>query len=147
MTKVSPYTTLVVQGDTEESIHGGNAMKNNLTKAEWAIMSALWKKPHQTISGIIATMKSEPEWKYNTYVTYIKRMCEKGLIAFEQVGRDKFYYPAVERSECILAESKNVLDKIDAGAAKEFLVCMIKDSDLTETDREELKALLEDVSQ
>ena len=30
-------------------------MENTLTKAEWAIMSALWKKPNQTISGIIET--------------------------------------------------------------------------------------------
>ena len=121
-------------------------MKNNLTKAEWSIMSALWENPNQPISGIINTMQSEPGWKYNTYVTYIKRMCEKGLIKFKQMGRDKFYYPAVKKSECIFAESKSVLSKIDEKAAKEFLVCMIKDVSLTASDKKELMDLLEDVS-
>ena len=121
-------------------------MKNTLTKAEWAVMSALWEKPHQTISGIIATMGDEMNWKYNTYLTYIKRMCEKGLISFEQIGRDRFYIPAVEKTECILAESQGILEKLDRRAAKEFLICMIRDCELSEKDRGELKDLLEKMS-
>ena len=121
-------------------------MKNTLTKAEWAVMSALWKKPNQTISGIIDTMGGEMDWKYNTYATYIKRMAEKGLVGFAQLGRDKFYYAAVDKSACILAESRSVLDKIDGRAAKEFVMCMIKDGGLSAVDRAELKALLDELN-
>jgi BlaI family penicillinase repressor len=121
-------------------------MNNSLTKSEWAVMSALWKKPRQTVSGIINTMGSRMDWKYNTYVTYIKRMCEKGLIGYDQLGRDKFYFPLVREEECILAESRSMLEKMDGRVAKEFLVCMIKGSGLGEKDRAELKALLDDLN-
>jgi BlaI family penicillinase repressor len=121
-------------------------MKNTLTKAEWAVMAALWKKPNQTISGIIDTMGGEMDWKYNTYATYIKRMAEKGLVGFTQLGRDKFYYAAVDKSACILAESRNVLDRIDGRAAKEFVMCMIKGGGLNAVDRAELKALLDELN-
>lgn len=118
-------------------------MRNTLSKSEWAVMSALWDKPRQTVSGIIQAMGGHREWKYNTYVTYIKRMCEKGLIGYEQLGRDKFYYPLVKKRECVLVESDSILEKLDARAAKEFLVCMIKGSALSAQDRQELKALLD----
>ena len=120
-------------------------MSNALTKTEWAVMSALWDKPRQPVSGIIDALSGQTDWKYNTYVTYLKRMNEKGLIGFEQLGRDKFYYPQIEKSDCIIAESETILDKIDEKAAKEFLVCMIKGSALTAKDREELKTLLDDI--
>ena len=109
-------------------------------------MSALWKEPWQTISGVIKAMGGHSKWKYNTYVTYIKRMCEKGLIGYEQFGRDKFYYPLVDQKECIIEESKNILQKISGKASKDFLVCMIKESSLSTQDCEELKELLDNLS-
>ncbi len=119
-------------------------MKKSLTKAEWAVMSALWEKPNQTISGIIETMENAGlDWKYNTYATYLKRMTEKGLVRFKKLGRDKFYFPAVDKSACILAESRRVLEKIEHRAAKEFLVCMIRDGGLSAQDRAELRDLLD----
>ena len=121
-------------------------MKNTLTKSEWAVMAVLWEKPKQTISGIVEALRGQTDWKYNTYVTYIKRMCEKGLVGYEQLGRDKFYYPLVGQHNCILAESESILDKMNSRAAKEFLVCMIKGSGLNQNDREELKSLLDELS-
>lgn len=121
-------------------------MLKTLTNAEWAVMSALWQKPNQTISGIIETAGDELDWKYNTYATYLKRMCEKGLVHYEQLGRDKFYYAAVDKSACILAESRSMLNKLDAHAAKEFMMCMIKDGGLDAKDRAELRGLLDTLS-
>ena len=109
-------------------------MADILTKAEWAVMTALWEKPHQTISGIIQTVGDKQNWKYNTYATYIKRLVDKGFIA---------YYPAVEKSACLLSESKELKEKIDEKSTKDFLVYMIQDGGLSADDRKELMALLE----
>jgi BlaI family penicillinase repressor len=121
-------------------------MKNTLTKSEWSVMAVLWENPKQTISGIVEALRGQADWKYNTYVTYLKRMCEKGLVGYEQLGRDKFYYPLVGQRDCILAESESILDKMDSRAAKEFLVCMIKRSELNQNDRKELRQLLDALS-
>jgi BlaI family penicillinase repressor len=121
-------------------------MKKPLSKPEWAVMSALWEKPDRTISGIIAAMDGEMDWKYNTYVTYVGRMCEKGLIGYNHIGRDNFYYPLVEKEQCFRAESRELLGKFNRRSAKDLLVCMIRDCDLTVEDREELKALLDSLN-
>lgn len=120
-------------------------MKKSLSKAEWAVMSALWEKPDQTMAGIIAAMGGYMEWKYNTYVTYVGRMCEKGLVGYRRLGRDNFYYPMVDKEQCFMAESKDILNKFSY-SAKDLLVYMIRDSELSAKDREELKTLLDELS-
>ena len=130
-------TTIVVY-----YLKGGITLKS-LSKAEWVIMKALWDKPNQPISGIIQTIGDKLDWKYNTFTTYIKRMCDKGLLSYSQLGRDKFYYPAYAQSHCILAESNDLLEKIDQNATKELLVCMLRDSHLDADDYKELRALID----
>ncbi len=121
-------------------------MKRSLSKPEWALMEALWAKPDLTMSGIISALGSAFDWKYNTYVTYVKRMGDKGLIGYKRIGRDNFYYPLVEKDECFMEESRHILDKFPSRSAKDLLVHMIRDSELTENDREELKALLDSLN-
>lgn len=121
-------------------------MKRSLSKPEWALMEALWNTPDLTMSGIIDATDGGLDWKYNTYVTYVKRMCDKGLIGYKRMGRDNFYYPLIEKTQCFMEESRHILDKFSNRSAKDLLVYMIRDSDLSAADREELKALLDELN-
>lgn len=121
-------------------------MKRSLSKPEWALMEALWATPDLTMSGIISAMGDTFDWKYNTYVTYVKRMGDKELIGYKRIGRDNFYYPLVEKDECFMEESRHILDKLPSRSAKDLLLHMIRDSYLTEDDRAELKALLDNLN-
>jgi BlaI family penicillinase repressor len=118
-------------------------LKETLTKAEWGVMNALWKKHPQPMSGVIATMGNEFNWKYNTYSTYISKLCQKGFIGFEIIGRDKFYYPLVDKDKCILAESRDIFSKLDERSKKQLVGCMLQSDELTVNDKLELKQLLE----
>ena len=117
-----------------------------LSNAEWAVMTALWERSPLTMSGIITAMGDKMKWKYNTYATYVKRLCDKGFIGYDVMGRDNFYYPRVPQEQCILTEGRSMLEKLNAGAVKPLLVCMIKEGGLTQAEREELSALLEELS-
>ncbi len=121
-------------------------MKRSLSKPEWALMEALWATPDLTMSGIVSAMGETFDWKYNTYVTYVKRMSDKGLIGYKRIGRDNFYYPLAQKDECFMEESRHILDKFPRRSAKDLLVYMIRDSELTENDRDELKALLDQLN-
>ncbi len=121
-------------------------MKNSLTKPEWAMMSVLWEHPELTISGIIAAMGDKMDWKYNTYVTYAKRLCEKGFAGYRVYGRDNFYYPLVDREQCILAESESIIEKVSDRSMKALLIQMIKGSDLSPKDLTEIKQLIDELN-
>ena len=116
-----------------------------LTKAEWSVMSALWKKSPIFLSELIELMGETVHWNYNTYSSYLRKLCEKGYIGFETVRRDKRYFPAITKSECVLYESRFLISKIREDTAKEFLMCMIKESELTLKDQQDLKKLLDEL--
>ena len=63
----------------------------SLSKAEWVIMKALWDKPNQPISGIIQTIGDKLDWKYNTFTTYIKRMCDINRLILKATMYDEDY--------------------------------------------------------
>ena len=117
-----------------------------LTKPEWAVMSVLWEDSPLYLSEIIERMGDSVDWNYNTYSSYLRKLHEKGHIGFNVQRRDKQYYPITTKSECTKVESRELLQKIQRNTAKEFLVCMIKDSKLSKQESEELKELIDELS-
>lgn len=122
-------------------------MKETLSYAEWMVMSVLWGKEPQTLSEVIAAMGDTMDWSYRTYASYLRKLSEKGFVGVEARGRDNFYYPLVGRDECMRAESRGLLRKVSEGSAKQLLVCMIEESGLTHKDHEDLKKLLDELTQ
>lgn len=118
----------------------------SLTYPEWKVMTALWDKEPQTLSEVIKTMGDNMGWSYRTYASYLNKLCEKGLAGFEARGRDKFYFAAVGRDECMRAESRSLIKKVSEKSVKELLICMIEESGLSPKDHRELKKLLDELS-
>lgn len=121
-------------------------MKDTLTYPEWMVMSALWGKEPQTLSGVINTMGDTMDWSYRTYASYLKKLCDKGLAGFEIKGRDKFYYALVEKAQCMRTESRSLIKKVSEKSAKELLVCMIEESGLSKEDHDDLRKLLDELA-
>jgi BlaI family penicillinase repressor len=122
-------------------------LKETLTYAEWMVMSVLWGNDPMPLSGVIKKMGEKMNWSYRTYATYLNKLCEKGVVGFEALGRDKFYYAIVPKDQCIKAESKSIINKVGKKGAKQLLVCLVKESGLSKEDYEELNDLLNKLSQ
>jgi len=122
-------------------------MKATLTTPEWNVMTALWRREPQTLSEVIASMGDTVEWKYTTYATYLNKLAEKGYVGFDARGRDKFYYAVIEQDECLEAESRSLIEKVSEESAKKLLVSMIRDINLSKADQQELKALIDRMSE
>lgn len=121
-------------------------VKKTLTGSEWMIMSALWGREPQILSEIIDSLKGKVKWGYPTYSTHLNRLSQKGMIAFRQRGRNKYYYPLVGKDDCIRAESRSIMERLDEEGAKKLLLCMIRETKLSKSDQEELKSLIDTLS-
>jgi BlaI family transcriptional regulator, penicillinase repressor len=116
-----------------------------LTDTEWILLKGLWGKNPQTLGNIIQTIKQEqPEvdWNYKTYHTYLRLMCEKGLVTCEiKNARDNFYSPGITREEAMQAESKSIISRISEGSVGELVAMMAQSGQLTARDQKELLEL------
>ena len=72
-----------------------------------------------------------------------ERPGKKGYISSEKRGRDKFYSPAISREECIARESRAVLSKMQSDSVGLMITSMVREGDLSRSDRLELMNMLE----
>lgn len=121
--------------------------QKTLTASEWIVMDKLWGKEPQVLSEIIDAIGTQVEWNYQTYASYLNVLCEKGFVSFHRRGRTKFYYPLMARDECIEAESKSMRQKMSKETVERFLLCMIRDAELSENAQDELRALINELAE
>jgi len=106
-------------------------------------MEALWAKSPATLGETIDRIGSRASWNYKTYQSYMNVLEKKGYISSEKRGRDKFYSPAISREECIARESRAVLSKMQSDSVGLMITSMVREGDLSRSDRLELMNMLE----
>ena len=117
-------------------------MKEALSRQEWVLMEALWKNGSLFLSQIMDATANAVDWNKSSYLTYLKRMTEKGLIGFTNISGNRCYEPLVKREDCIDSESSFILSKLTEDSSRLLLASMIKKSGLSEKERDELLALI-----
>ncbi len=126
---------------------GNDMEQKTLTASEWIVMDKLWGREPQVLAEIIDAIGNKAEWSYQTYASYLNILCEKGFVGYKRRGRTKFYYPLMEKDECIQAESNSMRRKMSKETVEKFLLCMIRDTQLSEDAQEKLKALIDELAE
>ncbi len=118
-------------------------MRESLSKQEWVMMETLWQKSPLFLSDIMEAMATSVDWNRSSYLTYLKRMTDKGFIGYETIRGSRSYYPLVKREDCIENESNYILSKMTEDSTRLLLASMIQKSGLSEKDRDELQILIQ----
>lgn len=122
-------------------------MKESLSKQEWIIMETLWQGSPMFLSDIMLAMARSVDWNRSSYLTYLKRMSDKGLIGYNTVRGSRSYFPLVGREDCIENESNYILSKLTENGTRLLLASMIQKSGLSNKDRDELQELIKKLSE
>ena len=117
-------------------------MKETLSKHEWLVMEALWQRAPLYLSELMEAMRAGVDWNRSSYLTYLKRMADKGYIGYDTVRGSRRYIPLIRREDCVAAESAAMLEKMTAPSAKLFLASMVENCGLGADDRAELQSLI-----
>lgn len=115
----------------------------SLSNSEWLIMECLWAKAPLTVTQIVKAMGKQTGWAKSTTKTLISRMEKKGYLRYEEGGKAREYYPAVLRSEVVLAETENFLSRLYKGSLGMLVNTLVDQQSLSEKEIEELRAILD----
>ena len=121
-------------------------MKESLSRQEWVMMETLWQGSPMFLSEIMEAMEKSVDWNRSSYLTYLKRMADKGLIGYDTIRGSRSYYPLVAREDCIEKESNYILSKMTEDSTRLLLASMIQKSGLSDKDRDVLTELIETLS-
>jgi len=114
----------------------------NLSDGEWNIMNVLWERAPKTIMQLTVLLKESTGWSKNTIITMLGRMETKGAVRYKQGIKAKQYYPAVDRSETVLGETENFLDKVYSGSLGLMVNTMVEKNTLSKAEIDELYEIL-----
>ena len=105
-------------------------------------MEYLWKIEKGFMKDIVAQFP-EPAPAYTTISTLVGRMVNKEYIGFEKLGRDKLYYPVLQKSVYFTGQVKHMVSNFFNNSASQFASFFTKNTDLSLKELEELEALVQ----
>lgn len=133
------YLKITLVSNKEENFMGS---ASKISDSEWEIMKIIWKNPNCTAMDIIKQLEDSKDWKPKTIKTLIRRLVDKNIVGFEQVGREYKYYSLIDEEECIKTESASFLQRVYSGSLKAMVLNFIEGDNLSKEDIENLKSIL-----
>jgi len=113
-----------------------------LTKAEEQIMQYLWKLKKGFLKDIVEQFP-EPKPAYTTVSTVIRVMVNKGFIGYNTYGKVNEYFPKVTKRAYAKSFFSGVFNSFFDQSASGFTSFFTKETDLSITDLEEMKQIIE----
>jgi predicted transcriptional regulator len=113
---------------------------SQFTERELDIMNVLWVRGSATGSEVQSSLVDE--LAYNTVLTMLRILEEKGHVRREPEGRAHRYFPLVARQQAKSNAVKRLVDRLFDGEPSLLVSQLVEDKNLTEADLRELRALL-----
>ena len=113
-----------------------------LTKSEEQIMGYLWKLEKAYLKNILDEFP-DPKPAATTVATVLKRMTDKGFVAFNQNGSNREYFPLIKKTEYFSKQVNAVIKNYFNDSASQFASFVTNETNLNLSDLEELKLLVE----
>ena len=105
-------------------------------------MEIIWQNSHCTAMFIIKKLENSTDWKPKTIKTLIRRLVDKGVVGYEQEGREYKYYSLVDESECKKNEGISFLKRVYGGSLKAMMLNFLESDDVSQNDIDDLRKYL-----
>lgn len=113
-----------------------------LTEAELRLMDVLWQKGQATVAEVTAALPPPPI-AYNSVLTTMRILEQKGYVEHEEAGRAFIYRPLVEREAAAQNAVGHVLSRFFDNSAGELALRLIENEKPSRDELSRLKALIE----
>lgn len=112
---------------------------NTLTEAELRLMKILWRRGESAVTDLVAAMPDGEPLAYNSVLTTIRILEQKGYVAHRQEGRAFVYRPLVAERDAGRSEVRHVLQRFFGNSREQLLLSLLGDDELTSHELERLK--------
>ena len=119
---------------------------NTLTEAELRLMRILWRRGESAVNDLVAAMPEGEELAYNSVLTTIRILEQKGYVDHRQEGRAFIYRPIVAEQEASRSEVKHVLSRFFGNSREQLLLTLIGDGEISRDELERLKTAISDAA-
>src|ERR1700744_768525 len=114
-----------------------------LTNAEEQLMEIIWQQEKVFLKDIL-NVYPDPKPAGTTIATLLKRMQDKGFVAYHLFGNSRQYYPLVKKSAYFSKEVNSIVKNYFNNSALQFASFFTKSGSLSDNELEDLKNIIDD---
>jgi predicted transcriptional regulator len=111
-----------------------------LHEREMELMEVLWERGTATVAEVRDSI--EDELAYNTVLTILRRLEQKGYVGHTEEGRAHRYHPLVEREAARGSALQRLLDRVFDGSPELLLTQLVSHRGLSAAEVHRLRQLL-----
>src|ERR1700683_2712672 len=112
---------------------------NTLTEAELRLMKILWRRGESAVTDLVASMPDGETLAYNSVLTTIRILEQKGYVEHRQEGRAFVYSPVVAEDEASRSEVRHVLNRFFGNSREQLLLSVLGDEEISPDKLQRLK--------
>jgi predicted transcriptional regulator len=109
---------------------------------ELDLMEVLWERGSATAAEVRGAL--DDPLAYNTVLTILRRMEDKGYLRHEEEGRAHRFYPLVERDQARGSALRRLLDRVFGGSPELLLTRLVAERKLSPSQIRRLNDVLRD---
>jgi predicted transcriptional regulator len=112
---------------------------NTLTEAELRLMKILWERGESAVGELVAAMPDGTALAYNSVLTTIRILEQKGYVQHRQEGRAFLYIPCVAEQEASRSEIRHMMHRFFGNSRERLLLSLLGDDEVTPEELQRLK--------
>src|ERR1700757_3369819 len=110
-----------------------------LTEAELRIMRILWERGESLVSDLVAAMPESAPLAYNSVLTTVRILEQKGYVSHRQEGRAFLYRPSVAEEDASRSEVRHVLDRFFGSSPENLMLSLLGEGEISLDELQRLK--------
>jgi predicted transcriptional regulator len=114
-----------------------------LTEAELRLMEVLWDKGSATVQQVLEALPQKPALAYNSVLTTIRILENKGYVKHKKDGRAHLYIPLLQRQEATRSEIRHLVSRFFKNSHELLVLNILEDREIEEKELKRLRQLLE----
>lgn len=115
---------------------------NTLTEAELRLMKILWQRGESAVTDLVAAIPEGEALAYNSVLTTIRILEQKGYVDHRQEGRAFVYRPCVLEHEASRSEVKHMLNRFFGNSRERLLLSLLGDTEISADELDRLKEVI-----
>ena len=105
-------------------------------------MKILWRRGESAVNDLVAAMPDGEPLAYNSVLTTIRILEQKGYVEHRQEGRAFIHSPLIAENEASRTEVKQILSRFFGNSREQLLLSLLGDSEISREELDRLKAAI-----
>ena len=118
-----------------------------LTEAELRLMKILWLRGESVVSDLVAAMPEGETLAYNSVLTTVRILEQKGYVEHRQEGRAFVYRPCVAEQEAGRSEVRHVLSRFFGNSRERLLLSLLGDEEISPEELQRLREAIQNAAE